>query len=122
VTLLVGVADATLKVFGRPVPTLPEVVPFQNAIQRLCRIARHADLGRPEMRLRSEWVFRTAAHEAVERRKGLGVPDFVWTTETHLTRIVLISDDPVPQVRGKTGFNVVQQGTGHYKLFIHESW
>src|SRR5258708_13344154 len=69
----------------------------------------------------SERVFGSAAHEAVERCKGLGVPDFVRTVEMHLPQIVLISDDSVLQVCCEARFNVVQQRTGHHELFIHES-
>src|SRR5258708_39217097 len=69
----------------------------------------------------SERVFGSAAHEAVERCKGLGVPDFVRTVEMHLPQIVLISDDSVLQVCCEARFNVVQQRTGHHWLFLHDT-
>jgi len=56
-----------------------------------------------------EEVSRSTADKAVERLKGLGVPDFVRTIETHLPQIVLISANPVPQVRCEARFNIVQQ-------------
>ena len=78
-----------------------------ETLNTLIRVVQKRDFG-------LEGFFRSTAHEAVERCKDLGVPDFVRTIETHLPQIVLISDNPVFQVRCEAGFNVVQQRTGHH--------